>query len=126
MLQTNLVSVGAITLCLIFYDLTFYLLNYLSHNYSIDLEVNYCPHHPTLGCNCRKPSPGMFLRYDIGNNDIMIGDNPSDMEAALSACITHRWLVSDNPSGPFTHCYNQLESLSEALYQGQLIRPLNV
>ena len=70
-----------------FYDLTFYILDYLSVNYSINLEVNYCPHHPTYGCKCRKPSPGMFLRYHIGDTDIMIGDSPTDMQAALSAGV---------------------------------------
>ena len=98
-------------------------MDYLYANYSIDLEVNFCPHHPTYGCKCRKPSPGMFLRYSISDCDIMIGDSPTDMQASLSAGVKHRWLVSDNPSGPYTHCFNQLELLSKALYQGQLIRP---
>ena len=105
-----------------FYGLTFYILNYLFDNYSIDLEVNYCPHHPSFGCYCRKPSPGMLLRYDIGEHDIMIGDNVSDMQAACSAGVKHRWLVSDKPSGPYTHTSNQLDSLYKALLQGQLIR----
>ena len=52
----------------------------------------------------------------------MIGDSPTDMQAALSAGVKHRWLVSGNPSGPYTHCFNQLELLSKALLQGQLIR----
>ena len=103
-----------------FYDLTFYILNYLSDNYSIDLEVNYCPHHPSIGCHCRKPSPAMLLRYEIGIHDIMIGDSASDMESAYLAGIKNRWLVSANPTGPYTRSFNHLDSLYKSLLQGQL------
>ena len=61
--------------------------------------VYYCPHHPTEGrppylvdCPCRKPKPGMLLRAlgDAGAapaHSLMIGDKPTDMEAAQAAGV---------------------------------------
>jgi len=94
-----------------FYDLSFYMLNYLYDVYGIGLEINYCPHHPAEKCKCRKPSPGMLLRYNIGASDIMIGDNGTDMESALLAGIARRWLISPKASGPFTHHFLDLKSI---------------
>ena len=55
-----------------------------------------CPHHPegtvetyAKACDCRKPGTGMFLRaleewpVEVGAS-VMIGDKPSDMEAAAA------------------------------------------
>lgn len=60
----------------------------------------YCPHHPTKGiipeltiaCNCRKPKPGLLLQamqeYDLDKQQsFLIGDKPSDVEAAKAAGI---------------------------------------
>lgn len=54
----------------------------------------YCPHHPTVGgeCKCRKPASGMILdAIDMYNIDpaqsIMIGDKPRDVEAANGAGV---------------------------------------
>ncbi|PWS28878.1 HAD family hydrolase [Pedobacter yonginense] len=54
----------------------------------------YCPHHPTVGgeCKCRKPASGMILdAIDLFNIDpkqsIMIGDKPRDVEAANGAGV---------------------------------------
>ena len=59
----------------------------------------YCPHHMegivpkyTMACQCRKPMPGMLLqaieewRIDPATS-LMIGDRPSDIEAAKAAGI---------------------------------------
>ena len=59
----------------------------------------YCPHHPTEAvgeylreCECRKPAPGMVLRAiaewepDL-TRSFMLGDKPSDMEAAQAAGV---------------------------------------
>jgi D,D-heptose 1,7-bisphosphate phosphatase len=59
----------------------------------------HCPHHPTAGlgeylrvCDCRKPAPGMLLRAiaewdpDV-ERSFMLGDKPSDMEAAAAAGV---------------------------------------
>lgn len=50
----------------------------------------YCPHAPTDGCDCRKPSPGLLLRAagELGvalTESFMIGDRPSDIEAGRRA-----------------------------------------
>lgn len=59
----------------------------------------FCPHHPTEGeepyrrvCDCRKPSPGMFLTAarDLNINlelSYMVGDRFLDMEAAKNAGV---------------------------------------
>ncbi len=64
-------------------------------------DIFYCPHHPEDGCECRKPKPGMILeaarRYDIDlSASWMIGDKPSDIEAAKNAGIPHTILLDDN------------------------------
>ncbi|MCP4482188.1 MAG: HAD family hydrolase [bacterium] len=54
-------------------------------------DINYCPHHPTVGspdyqkdCNCRKPKPGMIeksakkLDIDI-KKSYVVGDKMSDV-----------------------------------------------
>jgi len=53
-------------------------------------EILVCPHHPTEGCTCRKPSPHMVLqaarRYGIDlSRSIFIGDNLTDLECAQNA-----------------------------------------
>jgi len=57
-----------------------------------------CPHHPESSrsevrrCSCRKPAPGMLLQaaedlnLDLARS-AMIGDQPSDISAALAAGI---------------------------------------
>jgi D-glycero-D-manno-heptose 1,7-bisphosphate phosphatase len=62
-------------------------------------DLRYCPHLPDasveayrLDCSCRKPKPGMILdlmaHWPVDPaRSAMIGDKPSDMEAARSAGI---------------------------------------
>ncbi len=62
-------------------------------------DIVYCPHLPDaavaayrLDCSCRKPKPGMILdlmaRWPVDRGrSAMIGDKPSDMEAARAAGI---------------------------------------
>ncbi len=52
--------------------------------------VYCCPHHPSDGCTCRKPAPGMLLRaaadWDLDlTNSHMLGDRPTDLEAGRAA-----------------------------------------
>lgn len=65
----------------------------------------YCPHHPTAGlgvykksCQCRKPQPGMILQAQRELNidlsrSILIGDSPSDIQAAEKAGIAKSLLI---------------------------------
>lgn len=98
-----------------FYDLSFYILNYMHYNYQIDIEINYCPHLPSDDCKCRKPLPGMIQRYCVGQQDIFIGDQQSDMYAALAAGVKRRWLVSDVPKGAYTSHFRTVQELSHSL-----------
>jgi len=77
--------------------------------YSVDvLGVYHCPHHPSgsvipfaVSCDCRKPAPGMILRaaadHDIDlASSVFIGDKSSDMEAADSAGVGRKYLLSSS------------------------------
>ena len=71
--------------------------------------VYHCPHHPKgrvagldIDCDCRKPAPGMILRaarelkLSLADS-ILVGDKPSDIEAARAAGVGRAFLVqSDN------------------------------
>jgi D-glycero-D-manno-heptose 1,7-bisphosphate phosphatase len=62
-------------------------------------DLAYCPHHPhgqisrhAIVCDCRKPAPGMLERLIERHGldrtaSFLIGDKPSDMEAAERAGI---------------------------------------
>lgn len=54
--------------------------------------VYHCPHEKDELCDCRKPQPGMILQAqrDLGidlNLSYVVGDSPSDMEAARKAGV---------------------------------------
>lgn len=72
--------------------------------------IYHCPHHPkgtvptfSIDCDCRKPAPGMLLQAasELGlslPDSILIGDKPSDIQAARAAGVRHAYLVeSENP-----------------------------
>lgn len=67
----------------------------------IDIEIRACPHRPETNCKCRKPEIGMFhdKRHE---EDIMIGDQNSDMLAAKNAGIKNRWLLSKNLNSDYS------------------------
>ncbi len=70
--------------------------------------VYHCPHHPqgvvlnlSIDCDCRKPAPGMILRAELEMDlflpdSLMIGDKPSDIEAALAAGVGRAFSVQSN------------------------------
>jgi len=66
----------------------------------VELDAIYhCPHHPKANCACRKPEPGMIVQaikeHGIdAKNSWMIGDKPSDIEAAKKAGVGHTILLS--------------------------------
>jgi D-glycero-D-manno-heptose 1,7-bisphosphate phosphatase len=59
--------------------------------HGIHLTASYfCPHAPSDGCNCRKPSPGMLIQaardWNISlQSSLMIGDKLSDIAAGQAA-----------------------------------------
>lgn len=69
------------------------------------LATYFCPHHPQAGadanaCFCRKPEPGMLLAairdFDIdAARSLIIGDKPSDIEAAAAAGVGFSILMGD-------------------------------
>ncbi|MBR7960223.1 D-glycero-beta-D-manno-heptose 1,7-bisphosphate 7-phosphatase [Burkholderia latens] len=96
-------------------------------------RVYFCPHHPDAGmgaykqaCTCRKPQPGMFeaARRDLGldmSASIMIGDKPSDLDAAARAGVGHRFLfVADGgdraPHEPGVTTISRLSDVSPLLH----------
>jgi D-glycero-D-manno-heptose 1,7-bisphosphate phosphatase len=59
----------------------------------------YCPHVPTSGCNCRKPSPGLFIKAlekfnATASESISVGDRLTDLEAAKSAGVLKNFLLN--------------------------------
>jgi D-glycero-D-manno-heptose 1,7-bisphosphate phosphatase len=51
--------------------------------------IYYCPHHPTAGCDCRKPRPGLLRQVERDFNCTLrgapfIGDKTSDLDAAAA------------------------------------------
>lgn len=71
-------------------------------------HIYYCPHLPDATvpeykkvCDCRKPRPGMIQRaareHDLDlQGSIMVGDKMSDMQAAESAGIPERYLITSD------------------------------
>jgi rfaE bifunctional protein nucleotidyltransferase chain/domain len=118
-------------------ELTRALLAELAHQ-GVQLDgVYHCPHHPkgsvphlATDCDCRKPAPGMILQAarELGlslADSILIGDKPSDIEAARAAGVGHAYRVhSDNPeSGTDTGAadghYADLLSCATQLFPAQ-------
>jgi rfaE bifunctional protein nucleotidyltransferase chain/domain len=71
--------------------------------------IFHCPHHPNgrvqslaLVCNCRKPKPGLLIQAanELGidlPSSILIGDKPTDIEAARVAGVGRAYSVgADN------------------------------
>ena len=87
------------------------------------LDVKYCPHHPEKAnpkylkvCECRKPAPGMLLevinQHQVDPKmSIMVGDKPSDMQAAINAGIATKYLVTTGKT-----LTEQGENLADAVF----------
>lgn len=82
-----------------FLDFSAWMKSEFSRNQAHINEIYFCPHHPVYGlgeyhieCDCRKPAPGMFLKAQAAFNidmqaSVMVGDNISDLEAAIAAGV---------------------------------------
>lgn len=102
--------------------------------------VYHCPHHPNgivshlaIDCDCRKPAPGMLLQaareLNLSLHDsLLIGDKPSDIEAASAAGLGRAYLInSDKPesSSGYKHADGHFASLLDCasyLYPAQVNR----
>ena len=81
-----------------FHLLTKWMIAQFGHKEIDILDLFFCPHGPESTCKCRKPQPGMLLqardRYGIDMaSSWMIGDQESDVEAALAAGMSNTILV---------------------------------
>lgn len=103
------------------YEITRYVYQKASASLNYDASIYLCPHHPDVGfkgevpdlkinCTCRKPFPGMLLKaieekFTRGTNVIMIGDQPSDIQAglAIGARVVH---VHESDSASHELCNN--------------------
>lgn len=96
---------------------------FIAHDAVLD-AVYYCPHHPIAGremylreCSCRKPKPGMFWQamneheLDMGAS-VMVGDNITDMKAALDAGVGTRVLLTEL-SLPFPSNFSAVQHISQ-------------
>lgn len=58
--------------------------------------IQLCPHPPEVGCNCRKPRPGMIdlIRFEARaskRKTLFVGDLESDRQAAENAGVHFQW-----------------------------------
>lgn len=75
-------------------------------------RIYHCPHHIdgivpefAVACGCRKPAPGMILQalrdFAIAPAEaVMIGDQPTDAQAAHAAGVTSYWLNGSETVAP--------------------------
>lgn len=61
-------------------------------------DILICPHLPSDGCACRKPSPGLIYqaqrKYEIDLAvSVMIGDSVSDIQCGFNAGCGRSFLV---------------------------------
>lgn len=104
------------------------LMNWVSTQFNLNSgridKIYYCPFHPEHGVGdylkdsfFRKPNPGMLLEaereFSIDmKQSLMIGDNPSDMEAGFSAGVGKLICYGfDSPQ----HNATRIDSLSQAI-----------
>lgn len=63
-------------------------MDHLLENYNGHIDaIEYCPHHPDEGCDCRKPKPTMLQRiadqFEVtAEHIVFVGDSKSDYECA--------------------------------------------
>ena len=72
-------------------------------------ERHNAPLSAVKDCDCRKPNPGMLfqaaqdLNIDL-TQSVLIGDNPSDIQAAKAAGLSEAVLVQSDGTKPLTEC----------------------
>ena len=92
-------------------------------NHGGDIQDIYvCPHLPWVGCDCRKPKPGLLSRaandYPIDlRHSFMVGDNISDVNAGIAVKCQSILISSNNAfeAYPEKKPYKEVENLIEAV-----------
>ncbi len=67
-------------------------------------SIEYCPHTPDAGCDCRKPAPGMFLRAAARHGieltgSYLVGDSPTDIDAGARLGMVTLGIGPEFPAG---------------------------
>lgn len=85
--------------------------------------IEYCPHLPSDGCECRKPKPGMLInlakKFAVNLNDVyFVGDRSSDISAAMSVNAKPVFLGSNINRSEFYNnkdilCFNNLSEFAD-------------
>lgn len=84
----------------------------------IDL-IQYCPHHPSAHCTCRKPQPGLlhnisqYFACDLTGVPF-IGDSITDMQAATAANALPIFINEDDSTSSFL-CFPNLAKAIEQI-----------
>ena len=81
-----------------FENLNKFMLDEFAKNAVFIDKVYFCPHGVEDGCECRKPRAGMILQaineFKIDpKNSVLIGDKPSDTEAAKNANLANAYQI---------------------------------
>ncbi len=72
-----------------------------------------CPHQPEAGCACRKPLGGLLIAASLTNDvvlsrSVMIGDQPSDVDAGTNAGCAASYLVPEGRSDLLSKCVSHV------------------
>ena len=75
-------------------------------------DIIFCPHHPEVGCACRKPKPGLLLTLAERHGLVMdqlyfVGDSWTDILAAL-ACGAKPVLVHTGKGKRVSEQYSKI------------------
>lgn len=107
-----------------FYDfeyLNMYMLDKFREQNIEILDVKYCQHQESDGCECRKPKPGMIIdaikdyAIDI-KSSILIGDKMSDIDAGHSAGIDSLYfLIGGYPYEDRNFDYKKIYNLNDII-----------
>lgn len=94
-------------------------------------HIVFCPHHPTDGCNCRKPLPGLLdqlaSHYGCDQKDmIIVGDSLRDLEAAWAvnarACLVRtgngKMTEAKLPADRDTEVFDNLDAAARHIING--------
>lgn len=116
-----------------FRDLSFWMAGLFAAHKAPLAAVYFCPHHPQHAfapflkdCDCRKPKPGMILQAAADLNidlsqSILVGDKPSDIQAALAAGVGRNILVRSDGTHEWPPCETSHLRASDLLEASQLV-----